>query len=161
MLRLTVIVWSALSAVFLFVHSSSADEPQEREIRELANKYVAMVRTDNPTPLDAIREMLAEDFIQSTSHGKVVQGRDENLRWYKKAVDEIQALFSRFDYRFEIQTVRTHPSSALVFGKITLFGELKDDGSKFERQIWETIVFEKADGTWRMVHEHSTRANAE
>jgi ketosteroid isomerase-like protein len=53
------------------------------------------------------------------------------------------------------------PTSALVFGKISLFGDAKDGGGNFKRQIWETLAFEKADGNWTVVHEHSTRAKAE
>jgi len=137
-----------------------ANDTQEQEVRELAKKYIGMVRTDNPTPLDAIGEMLDKDFIQSTSHGTVVRGREENLRWNKKAVDEIDELFSQFDFKFDVQSVRVNVDAALVFGKLILFGQLKDD-RKFERQIWETIVFEKKDGHWKMVHEHSTRARPE
>lgn len=146
--------------VAVMAQRCQGNEPQEQEVRELAKNYIGMVRTDNPTPLDAIGEMLDEDFIQSTSHGTVIRGREENLRWNKKAVDEIDELFSQFDFKFDIQTVRTNVDSALVFGKLTLFGQLKD-GGRFERQIWETIVFEKTDGRWKMVHEHSTRVKAE
>lgn len=81
--------------------------------------------------------------------------------WNKKAVEEIESLFSQFDFKFDIQSVRVNVDSALVFGNLTLFGQLKDGGGRFERQIWETIAFEKIDGHWKMAHEHSTRVKAD
>jgi len=140
---------------------ASAAKPEAAEVRQLANRFLAMLRTEKPTPLDAVGEMLADDFVQSTSHGTVVQGRKENLRWIRTALDEIQTLFDKFDYRFDIQRVKVYPRSALVFGKVKLFGTLKNGGQQFERQIWETMVFEKVGETWKMVHEHSTRVKAD
>jgi ketosteroid isomerase-like protein len=160
MTRFIPVTWFTLAMVAMVARHCQAEDPQEQKVRELANKYVAMVRTDNPTSLDAIGQMLDKDFIQSTSHGTVVRGREENLRWNKEAVDQIKNLFSQFDFRFDIQSVRVNVDTALVFGKLTLFGQL-EDGGKFERQIWETIVFEKTDAQWKMVHEHSTRVKAE
>lgn len=160
MTRFISVSWSTFAIVAIVAQHSQGSEPQEQEVRELAKRYIGMVRTENPTPLDAIGEMLDKDFIQSTSHGTVIRGREENLRWNKKAVDEINELFSQFDFKYDIQSVRMNVDSALVFGKLTLFGQLKD-GRDFERQIWETIVFEKTDGHWKMIHEHSTRVKAE
>ena len=161
MTRSIPITWSAIAMVAIVAQHCQADDPQEQKVCELANKYAAMVRTDNPTPLNAMGELLDKDFIQSTSHGTVVRGREANLLWNRKAVDEIDELFSQFDFKFDIQTVRVNVDSALVFGKLTLFGQLNDGGGRFERQIWETIVFEKTDGRWKMVHEHSTRVKVE
>ncbi len=73
---------------------------------------------------------------------------------------EIRDLFHTFDYRLDIQTVRVYGQSALVFGKVVLSGELKDGQTPFRREIWETLVFARMDGKWKLVHEHSTRAKS-
>lgn len=161
MLRFSVATRLALLLALLFIQPSRADQQEEQKVRQLAHTFLGMVRTEDPTPLDTIREILAEDFIQSTSHGTVVHGRKENLQWMEKAVAEIRELFQRFDYRFDIQSVRMYPNSGLIFGKITLFGDLKDGGEHLERQIWETMLFQKTNGQWKLVHEHSTRVKVQ
>jgi len=156
------VVGLSLALSCLCACAAAADEEaEERNVESLARQYLAMVRTEDPTPLETVEEMLAEDFIQSTSHGTVVKGREENVRWIGKALSEIRDLFNAFDYRLDVQTVRVYGQSALVFGKVELSGELKESRKPFQREIWETMVFVGKDGKWKLVHEHSTRVKSD
>ena len=133
-------------------------EPSDPQLERLAVKYLGLIRTEDPTPLTEVAKMLSDDFIQSTSSGAVHKGKADNMALYRKSVAETQAVFRRLAVSFEVQSVRRFSKTAVVFGKITMAGDLKEGGTPFRREVWETIVFRKHGTDWLMVHEHSSRA---
>ena len=141
--------------------SVSAAAPDEDTVRKAAHEFVGCFRLKNTTPLSRLDRTLAEDFIQATSRGQVVRGREANTAVYREAVDEIRAAFSEFDTRYDIEVVRVFKDSAFVFGKLTMAGRLKNGNAPYRRVIWESLIFERGETGWRMLHEHSTEANTD
>ena len=144
--------------VLLALGGIAASKAAEPDFRQLAGRYVGLVRTGKPTPLVEISEMLSDDFVQSTSVGTVYSGKKANMALYRKSVAEIQAGFSRLDVRIDVQSVRKSPQIVILFGKITMSGDLRGRADAFRREIWETIIFRKEGNNWLMIHEHSTVA---
>ncbi len=144
-------------SIFMLSHPAQADDPNELIIRELATSFIGMVRTNNPTPLSKIAQIIDDDFTQIHSSGKIYRGKKVNLDFNREAITEIHALFHHFEGQYIIQFVRVNPQTALIFGKVVLAGSLKEGDLRFQREILETLYFEKKKDGWKIVHEHSTR----
>lgn len=48
----------------------------------------------------------------------------------------------------------------VVSGKLMLECRVKDTDEPFRREIWETLVFRRNRGDWRLIQEHSTRVSS-
>jgi ketosteroid isomerase-like protein len=152
----SVLAW----ALVLACQPALAGDGSEARLKALAMKYLGMVRTENPTPLQEVARMLAEDFTQSTSFGTFHKGKAENMALYRKSVDEIRKAFSRLEVSFDVRSVRGFPRTVILFGKIRMSGTLKAGNAPFRREVWETMIFENRGRRWLLVHEHSTLARS-
>jgi uncharacterized protein (TIGR02246 family) len=140
------------------VPATRAAPGDEQAVRKLAEDYVRAYATLGQAPTAKLQQILAEDFMSAFSNGTAAEGRGAFLRVYRKAMAEIRQLFRSWAVRLEIRSVRVFGQAAVVFGTVIMEGRPKDgNGEKpFRKEVWETLVFRKAAGRWRLIHEHAT-----
>ncbi len=125
-------------------HGQDAPRDDEKIIRNLTDKYVAMIRTEDRTSLEAIESMLADEYTQINSSGKVYSGKAANLAFYEEAFDDIDRNFKSLTTKYDIQSVKILPRSALVFGRLKMTGVLKDRNRPFNWDILESLLRENS-----------------
>jgi len=130
----------------------------EKSVRERAHQFVAAFSIDDPSKTGILDEILAEDFTQVGSDGRLYEGKAENLRLYAESMEDIREGFDSLRIDYDIRSVRVFGKGATVFGKLEMEGMLKGEETPFRRGVWETLVFQKDTDGWRLVHEHSTVA---
>jgi ketosteroid isomerase-like protein len=130
----------------------------EKSVRERAHEFIAAFSIDDPSKTGILDDILAEDFTQVGSDGRLYEGKAENLRLYAKSMEDIREGFDSLRIDYDIRSVRVFGEGATVFGKLEMEGMLKGEETPFRRGVWETLVFQKDTDGWRLVHEHSTVA---
>lgn len=128
----------------------------EEILRDLAQEFAGAFRTQRPTPIRRLEEMLSEDFVQIRSIGEMEEGKEANLTLYREGIQEIRSLFRVMTVRFDISRATCFRDGGVVSGKLVLEGRVKSTDAPFRREIWETLVFRKDRGDWRLIQEHST-----
>ena len=129
---------------------------EEREVRELAETYLAVARGQKP--VSSLEQILMPDFVQSTSLGTAHLGKAENMALYQMSCERMAADFLDMDAQLHVVSLKMHTDSAILFGKIAFTGQTKDR-RPWSRQIHETLVCVRTPGGWRVAHEHSTVAS--
>jgi len=130
----------------------------EKLVRRVVQEFIDAFGTDVRTPLERLKEIMADEFIQIGTNGILYEGRDGNLEVYEKSMEEIRTAFSSFALAYDIATVRVSGNGAVVFGKLIMEGRFKEADAPYRREIWETLVFRRDEAGWRLVQEHSTAA---
>jgi len=152
--------WSNLLIVFCLCFSSVhgfSQSRREQQVEQLAREFVACFNKPDATSFEFMEGLLVDDFIQVTSSGKVIVGKQANLRMYREAREEIDQNFDHLRFDFDVQSVKVlRRKTAVVFGVAECRGALQG-GQVFERQIHETLVFTRIGKKWRLTHEHSSR----
>ena len=154
----------AIAALGLLVPQAPGLEEQsarDATVLKLAKEFAAAFRSENPTPIQRLGQLLSDDIIQVRSIGNIVEGKEANLRFYREAIDEIREAFSTMTVRYLVSRYRSAPEDAVVFGRLVLEGRLKANDRPFKREIWETLVFRKHADQWKIVLEHSTLVSSE
>ena len=136
---------------------AAADTADQQAARRVALDFVASMDGTKPDSTERLTKLLAEEFVQIGSNGKVYKGRKANLELYARARREIAKTVKTMTLRYDIESVRVFGGSAAVFGRIEIAGRT-NDGQDFRKCIWETLVLRRAAGTWQIVHEHSSIA---
>lgn len=132
--------------------ATALGQDARQEVRSLALEWANAFRVDGGTPFARLQAILADDFVQVGGDGNVYQGKDTNVALYRKGIDGIRDGFHEFNYRYDIQRVEILGDGALVFGKLIQTGRPKA-GDLFHQEVWETLVFRREAGTWRLIHE--------
>lgn len=132
----------------------------ETVIRKIAQEFIGMLNTEDRTPSKRVEKLLADDFLQIWSAGRLVKGKKNNLDFYDTGIREIDDLFSEFTADYQIQRVNLFGDGAVTFGVLKMKGTPKAGGEAFTRDILETMVFRKTQDGWRLIEEHSTRATS-
>jgi ketosteroid isomerase-like protein len=124
-------------------------------IRAVVAAYLGSVIVPDPPALDP--ESVARDVYAVWSRGKVYEGRKAFLDALQEGVDEVERLFVKLELGIENQVVRRRETTAWVYTQYKLGGELKESRGPFQRTNHTTLVLEKRDGRWQIVHELSAR----
>ncbi|MFP6598380.1 MAG: nuclear transport factor 2 family protein [Candidatus Hydrogenedentota bacterium] len=150
----------------IFLHScaslsprTTADNPSGPEA--LARTFLAMVDTENRTPMNVVDELLLEDFVQCTSIGEIHIGKSPNIRFYSDAVAEVDRFFAWFKSEYRIESVQIIGNTAALSGNLAMSGGEEIGIVTYRREFLESLVFVKVDGKWRLALEHSTRLSTE
>ena len=128
----------------------------EKTIRRLSKEFVAAFRLNNPTPITRLEEIFADDFCQISMSGEVIRGKQDNLSYYRQAQQKKRLNWKSYAVRYEIQSVKISCDLAVVFGRVEGEGRHKNVPKPIGREFMETLVFQRIDGKWRLVQEHST-----
>jgi len=123
----------------------------------LARQFLAMVDTENRTPMSAVDDLLLDKFVQGSSTGEVHVGRPQNLQFYSDAVAEVDRFFKWFESDYRIESVQFLDDTATVVGNLAMIGGNEVGKETYRREFLESLVFTKVDGKWRLALEHSTR----
>lgn len=137
------------------------DSADEQTLRKLAREFVDTFRTDHATPFKRLEDIMADDIVAILSSGRMLEGKRTLLNFYKESLTEILAEFRTFKIVYDIRSVRLLGDAATVFGKLRVGGQLKENNERWGHEVWETLVFRKDAGGWRLVQEHSTKAASE
>lgn len=129
----------------------------EADIRRLAHSYVESFSLKSKGSLGFISKVLAADVISITSTGSFLQGKGNVVDAYKQSLEEVKKNFDRFDMNYDIKSIKLSPGGAIVFGKVTIDGKLKNSDQRFSREVWETLVLQRIQGKWLIIQEHSTK----
>ncbi|MBN2447130.1 MAG: nuclear transport factor 2 family protein [Phycisphaerae bacterium] len=153
---------ATLMATGLIVITLGAGKPtdnSEQEIRGIIDAYMASVAYPTAKPLDV--KLLAEDIEALWSNGQVLHGREEVAKAMAEAVEATQASFERLGAKAVNVKMRIRGDMAWATCQLSVHGTLNRDGGEFESVVRTTFVFERRDGHWLMVHEHSSRVKEE
>jgi hypothetical protein len=128
----------------------------EETVRRLSQELVAAFRLNNPTPIARLEEIFADDFRQISMDGKLIQGKQDNLLYYRRSQQKKQENWKSYAVRYEIQSVKISCDLAVVFGKVEGEGRRKDVLEVIGRDFMETLVFQKNNNKWCLIQEQST-----
>lgn len=143
--------------IALFTASSAYTQPgtvgeDEREIRDLIDRYAAAVETADPNDAAQVWETSEEvSFIQPRGHQK---GWEEiKTGFYDKTMGEN---FSKRKLTVEEPTlaIRVYGDAAWAEFYWTFHATMRKDGSPITTKGRETQVLRKTPGGWRIVHVH-------
>jgi ketosteroid isomerase-like protein len=163
-LRWQLAVLVAIAALALSARDATGLEEQstrDATVLKLAQEFAAAFRSENPTPVHRLGQLLSDDLIQVRSIGTVVEGKEANLRLYREGIDEIREAFSTMTVRYHVSLLRSSAEDAVVFGRLVLEGRVKANDRPFKRELWETLVFRKHADQWKIILEHSTLVSSE
>jgi ketosteroid isomerase-like protein len=131
----------------------------EATVRRLAQEFIAGFQTENPTTARRLEEMLADDFQAATSDGRRFVGKRECLEFYARVAADLGARWRQLACEFSIHKVYVFGDGAVAFGQVRFAGRTRgEDQDRLER-YWETLVFRREGGQWRLLQEHSTPDN--
>jgi ketosteroid isomerase-like protein len=128
----------------------------EKTVRQLSQEFVAAFRLNNPTTIARLEEIIADDFCQISMDGKLIQGKKDNLLYYRRSQQRKQENWKSYAVRYEIQSVKISCDLAVVLGKIEAEGRRKDAPEAIGRDFMETLVFQKNNDKWYLIQEQST-----
>lgn len=138
-----------------------ADSTDKKALRKLAQEFVGTFCTENPSPFKRLEDIMADDIVGIMSTGRMLEGKQDLLHFYKEMLAEVLDAFRTFKVVYHIRSVRVLGDGATVFGKLTIEGQWKESKEPIQREVWETLVFRKDAAGWRLIQEHSTTAAAE
>jgi ketosteroid isomerase-like protein len=151
--------WRVVANITAFVHlARAAPADEEAVVRRLASEYAGAWNTEGAVSLDRIGAFLADDIQFVWSDGTTGAGKAGLLDRTRKALTEVREHFSVLKTALEVQSVRMSESGAVVLGRASLDGRLKENDAPYRQVVWMTLIFAKTPAGWRVVHEHSTRA---
>ena len=139
---------------------SQSGRSAHQAIRELALRFGGAFQSEPTTGIGEVSAMLADDCVQVTSAGTVARGKDEHSSVYAEGLALLNRMCTDVTTEYKIERIHTAGRMAFVFGQIVMAGTVRETGKPFTRKIWETLIFEKRDGVWLLVQEHSTIAKA-
>jgi C-terminal peptidase prc len=135
--------------------ASSPDD--ERAVRQLANEFIAAICSDSSTPLTRLEEIFADDICQITMEGNIIRGKQNNLFFYRSRQEKNRTNLRSRTARYDIQSVKISCDLAVVFGEVEGERWRKNAPEPSRFNFWETLVFRKIGGEWRLVQEQTTR----
>jgi ketosteroid isomerase-like protein len=141
-------------------NAAASSQDDEKAVRQLANEFIAAIGSDNPASLTKLEEIFADDICQITMEGKVIQGKQNNLFYYRSQREKSQTELRSHTARYDVRSVKMSPGLAVVFGEVEGERWRKNAPVPARGSFWETLVFQKINGNWRLVQEHSTRLRA-
>ncbi|MDD5326499.1 MAG: S41 family peptidase [Phycisphaerae bacterium] len=136
-------------------YSVAARAEDEKTVRQLANEFTAAFRLESPTPIARLEEIFADDFCQRTTDGDIIQGKPDNLSFYRSRQEKAQKNLRSRTVQYNINSVRMSPYLAVVFGKVEGEKWWKNNPKPDKGSFWEILVFQKIDGRWYLVEELS------
>lgn len=138
-------------------NSAAANPDDEKTIRQLANEFIAAIGSYDTIPLTRLEEIFADDICQITMEGKIIQGKQNNLFFYRSRREKNQTELRSHTARYDIRSVKMSRDLAVVFGEVEGERWRKNAPEPSRGSFWETLVFQKIDGKWCLVQEQSTR----
>ncbi len=130
--------------------------PEEKAVRKLAREFAEAFRIKNPTPIERLEELLADDCVVVPSTGGLVEGKEFNMQAFTQAIEEKMNRFRDLRVRYAISWIRVFSDSAVTCGELVEQGALKARGKPFKEVLWTTMVFQKAGAQWRIIQVHYT-----
>ncbi len=129
---------------------------EERNLRKLASEYAEAFRTENPTPIERVEELLADDCVLIPSRGGLIQGKEAVLQAINDAIIAKRAEFRKLKVRFTTKWTGVFADIAVMCGEWKEEGALKARGRPVKRTLWQTIVLRKIGGEWRIIQAQAT-----
>lgn len=139
---------------------NAAPDETAKLISYLAQEFNFALNVVGGTPAKRLEEIVADDVAVIWSNGERSSGKAECLARIAKARDDIRGLFKDLTVGYETQRVRVLGDVAVILAKVTLVGTVAEDERPFRRESWQTLVFAKEGGSWRLVHEHANQLAA-
>jgi uncharacterized protein (TIGR02246 family) len=133
----------------------------EKAVGKLARQFLAVFRAKKAVPFEKFLDMLADDVVVILSAGDTRTGKKAVVEFYKDHLAEIREQTRGAVLSWKDMTVKVMGDGALVFGKVIIEARAKTGDESMRREIWETLVFRKDAGAWRLIEEHSTLAQAQ
>lgn len=128
----------------------------DKAVHKLAREFFQAFRTKDPTPLERLTELLADDCIVVPATGGLIEGKEANIEAFKEAIAKKAQRFRELHATYEIRWQRVFADSAVTCGELSERGSLRAGARPSSEVLWATLVFERADGQWRIVAVHYT-----
>lgn len=137
--------------VLLFTAGDATAQSQSTAFRESVLKFVrAYVGANNSADANAVMDMTSrQPTVSSVSLGEITRG------WEAIRADADSLAGSEGMYKLSIGTADVTPlgaSAALVVASVTLTFATQEGPAQVRGAM--TLVLEKSDGAWKMLHEH-------
>jgi ketosteroid isomerase-like protein len=130
--------------------------PEEKAVRQIAKEFMAVFRVGNPTPIERLEELLADDCTVVPPSAGPVLGKAQNVEAFTQTIEQNQQKFRELRVRYVIRSIKVFADSAVMCGLRSEEGSLRARGRPFKQSFWQTLVFEKTAGQWRIVQVHTT-----
>ncbi len=135
--------------------TAASNPDDEKAVRQLANEFIAVICSYDAVPITKLEEIFADDFCQMTMDGKVIQGKRDNLFFYRSKREKNKTQLRSQTGRYDIWSVKMSRDLAVVLGKVEAQKWFKDAPEPKKGNFWETLIFQKINGKWYLVEEQS------
>jgi ketosteroid isomerase-like protein len=125
------------------------------KVRAVLDAYLATAKHPDGKPL--AKDAVGKDVLAFWSSGKTLTGRPALRAACDAAQAELRRDFEEFAATARDVKIRRKGDVAWLTCRLVLAGTLTEERGPFERRTRSTFVFEKRDGKWVLVHEHSSR----
>jgi len=145
-----------LAAVVLLHQFAFAAEVDEAEVRALLDNYVKRIRFDDPNSAFELRTYYAMDAVQILSDGKLYRGKEEILQGMRSGIEMSAAALQDLSVQSKLVSLRVEGNTAFALMSLEFEGVLRNNGNRFERQTWVTVILQKRKLGWKIVQEQAT-----
>lgn len=122
------------------------------KLKALATEFVNVFRSNKPTPIERLEEILEEDFT-AIDIRETVKGRDAAIEWIRSGLDQMRTFVPTFKEKLDIQVLRQFDNTAVIAGKVAVTGKVAGSQKPFNSSSWLELVCHKTRGVWRIAHE--------
>jgi len=145
-----------LAGVALLHQFAFAAEVDEAEIRALLDNYVKRIRFDDANSAFELRTYYAMDAVQILSDGKLYRGKEQILEGIRSGIEVSAGLAENISLKSTIVSLHLEGNTAFALMSLEFEGVLRNNGNRFERQTWLTVVLQKRKLGWKIVQEQAT-----
>ena len=136
-------------------YSQMKPEEDLMPLKSFLNRYCSWVKLPGPAPID--KSAIAPDITAFWSNGKEYQSREEFVSAHEEAIRELQEYFTTFCVTPLNVTYRRNGNVGWIVYYLDEEGTMKENCEQFTKAIKSTLILEKREGQWQLVHEHSSQ----
>ncbi len=123
----------------------------ERTVGRLATEYFSAFRSKNPTSLERLEELLADNCAIKRPDGTEITGRTDNLLALAKATARARERYRTMTVRLSIASAKLIEPNAVVTGELVREGQIAGRSRPEKEKFQATIIFTRVEGTWKIV----------
>ena len=128
-------------------------------VRAVLQRYLDCAKWPDPSPIKP--NDFAADVLARWSGGQTLRGRDAFVEAIKASRTEAEENFETVGFSTSNMILKVNDNMGWLTCELHTQGVLKEEAQRMSRNVRVTLVFERHQGKWQIVHEHSSLLSQE